>query len=273
MSDCIVGRGRAGFTAVELTVAMAVVLILGVLAFPYVSGMCSQAREVREMSGAKRSVAAWMSHASENNGEVLPGYRADPNATNASGKPLGFPMNARYPYRLAPYLNYELKGSLLVNNQEKLKTEYSISVAPSFGINLTFLGGDYGSGSDLRPSAENEAVYGKFAVMRTAEIHRPSRLIVFASARFDDPSAGGQVEGYNAIKSPYFQGRRWPAAYNEKRPYWEFGNVHFRFRGKAVCAMADGHIELLGYDEMLDMTRWSNQAAQENNPEWTLRPM
>lgn len=266
-------KARSAFTVVELGVAMAIILILAVVAFPYVSGMCSQARQVREMSGAKRSVAAWVSHAAENNGEVLAGYRADPSAKNADGKSLGFPMNARYPYRLAPYLNYELKGSLLVNKQEKLATEYTISVAPSFGINLTFVGGDFGSGSDLRPTAENLAAYGNFAVMRMAEIHSPSRLIIFASARFQDPSVGGQTEGYNAVKSPYFQGRRWPSAYDEKRPYWEFGNVHFRFRDKAVCAMADGHIELLTYDDMLDMTRWSNQAAQENNPEWSLRPM
>ncbi|GAB4173244.1 MAG: hypothetical protein Fur0032_12840 [Terrimicrobiaceae bacterium] len=273
MGDRSIIKRTGGFTVVELGVAMAVILILAVVSFPYVSGMCSQAREVREMSGAKRSIAAWLSHATENNGEVLAGYRADPMAQTADGKPLGFPMNARYPYRLAPYLNYELKGSLLVNNQEKLKTEYSISVAPSFGINLTFVGGDYGSGSDLKPTAENLAQFGNFAVLRVAEIHRPSRLIVFASARFQDPSLGGQTEGYNAVKSPYFHGRRWPAAYDEKRPYWEFGNLHFRFRGKAVCAMADGHVEMLSYEDMLDMTRWSNQAAIEDNPEWTLQPM
>jgi prepilin-type processing-associated H-X9-DG protein len=46
--------------------------------------------------------------------------------------------------------------------------------------------------------------------------------------------------------------------------------VHLRFKNKAICAMADGHVERLGYDELLDMTRWANPAAQVNNPEWTV---
>lgn len=260
---------RRAFTVLELLAAIAIVLTLAVIAFPYFTGMCSQARAVREMNGAKRAVSAWLNHAAENNGQILEGYKSDPSARNGRGQPLAFPTNARYPYRLAPYLNYELRGSLLVNNQAALTSDYEISVAPSFGINLTFVGGDHGSGSDLRPTQENLDRHGQFVVTRLPQIHAPARLIVFASARFEDPGSG-KKEGYNAIKSPFFAARRWPSTYDENQPYYDFGNVHLRFKNRAVCAMADGHVEMLDYDQLLDMTRWSNQAAADNNPDWTI---
>lgn len=50
-----------------------------------------------------------------------------------------------------------------------------------------------------------------------------------------------------------------------KPPGW-WGNVDPRWDGKAVVACLDGHSELLSLRELTDMTRWSNAAATEGNP-------
>jgi len=262
----------SGFTLIELLAAAGIVAMLAVIAYPVAANCIGRSRAATEMAGARRAVSAWLSHAAENNGSILPGYQADLAAVNGRGEKLGFPANARYVFRLAPYLNYELKGSLLVNRQSQLRDDYEMSMAPSFGINLTFVGGDFGGGSDLVPSEANLNTYGKFVVTRLGEIHSPSKLIVFASARIND--SGGRVqEGYNAIKSPRLTAERWGRTYRESAPYYEFGAIHPRFGGRAVCAMADGHVELLGIDDLRDMRRWSNQAAAADDPDWTLRPL
>ena len=42
--------------------------------------------------------------------------------------------------------------------------------------------------------------------------------------------------------------------------------IDYRFNGKAVSACLDGHVELLGPEEMQDMRRWSNLAALADDP-------
>lgn len=261
-----------GFTLLEVMVTVGILLGLAAISYPVAQSCINRGRLAAEIAGARRVAAAWISHAAENNQAILPGYQMDASAVNARGQKLGFPANARYVFRLAPYLDYQLKGSLLVNDQKKIVDDYEISMAPSFGINLTFVGGDYGGGSDLVPSEANFATYGKFAVSRLGEIHAPAKLIVFASARITD-SRGRVQEGYNAIKSPRLTGERWGETYRESAPYYEFGGVHPRFGGRAVCAMADGHIALLSIDELRDMRRWSNLAAIADDPNWTLQPL
>ena len=257
---------------VEILVTISIVAMLGAIAVPAIQGSREKAKCAKEIAGARHAVSAWQSYATDNNGIVLPGYKSEPGVVNARGEALRFPVSARYVFRLAPYLDYRLRGTLLVNKQEGLTSDYSMSVAPSFGLNLTFAGGDFGSGSDLQPNEANFATYGKFVVTRLAEIHAPGKFIVFSSARFKDASLG-QSEGYNAVRSPFFQMRRWPASYNEAGADYDFGNVHLRFDGRAVCAMADGHVELLDYAQLEDMRRWSNQAAQADDPDWTLQAL
>lgn len=264
-------RCRA-FTILEILAAMGIVLILAAVIYPIATNCIGRAEAAAEVAGARKAISAWAAYASENNNEILPGYAMDPGARNASGKAVSFPANARYVFRLAPYLNYELKGSLLVNDQKHITDDYHMSMAPSFGLNITFVGGDFGGGSDMQPTDANFNTYGKFVVTRLSEIHAPSKLVVFASARVTD-SAGRVEKGYNAIKSPHLMSNRWGQEYRESLPYYVFGNVHPRFDGKAVCAMADGHVELLTLEDLRDMRRWSNQAAINDDPNWTLQSL
>jgi len=257
---------------VELLATTGIVLALAAVVMPVAGSCLDKGREASEIAGARQAVAAWRSYSGENNNQILPGYQMDSSAVNARGQALSFPANARYVFRLAPYLNFRLKGTLLVNDQERISDDYETSMAPSFGINLTFVGGDFGGGSDLQPSDANFATYGRFVVTNLNEIHSPSKLLVFASARITD-SKGRVEEGYNAVKSPRLTSERWIGSYDEKRPYYDFGAVHPRFNNRAVCAMADGHVELLSIEDLRDMRRWSNQAAESDDPNWTLQQL
>lgn len=261
-----------GFSLVELLVTTGIILSLAAAVIPVASSCIEKGRAAREIAGARRAVIAWRTCAMENNQMILPGYQADWSAVNAKGKILSFPANARYVFRLAPYLDFQIKGTLLVNDQIRIQDDYEMSMAPSLGINLTFVGGDYGGGSDLVPSDANFATYGKFAVTNLNEIHAPSKLLVFASARITD-SQNRIQEGYNAIKSPRLTSNRWLGTYEEKRPYYDFGAVHPRFQNRAVCAMADGHVEMLGIEDLRDMRRWSNQAAMADDPDWLIQAL
>lgn len=266
---------NSAFTLVELLVVVGIICILAALVFPLWKNLESKMQVAAEISGARNAIRGWQSYASENNGMLLRGYLSFADSMkaevkNIKGQALSFPVSARYVFRLAPYLSGQLKGSLLVNDQKKLTDDYSISMAPSFGLNLTFVGGDYGSGSDLIPSDASFATYGKFVVQRLHEIHSPSKLIVFASSRINEPDA---MDGYNAVKSPYLLEKRWADSYQEKQPYYDYGAIHPRFDGKAACAMADGHVALLAFEELFDMRRWSNQAAEADDPNWTLHPL
>lgn len=230
---------------------------------------------MKEISGARAAIAGWQTYAAENDGMVLPGYLSSVPThpmTKApvykiDGSEVGYPSKIRYPYRLAPYLDYRLKDTLLVNKQANLTSEYEVSMMPSLGLNITFVGGDWGGGSDLQPTDKNFADYGQFVVTRISQIHSPGKLLVFSSARYEG------AEGYNAVKSPYLRSGRWGGEYNESLPYYDFGNVHPRYGDRSVCAMADGHVELLTIDQLRDMRRWSNQAAEADDPNWTLNSL
>jgi len=178
---------KRGFTLVEMLVAIGVILVLAVVGIPVGASCIENAKAAKEIAGGRNLVSAWMSYAADNNGSVLPGYLSMSQATaakvtNKNGSQLVFPTSARYPFRLAPYLDYQLKGNILINKQVGLVDDYEISMAPSLGLNLTFVGGDFGGGSDLVPNDANYAMYGKFVVTNINEIYAPSKLLVFASA-------------------------------------------------------------------------------------------
>jgi hypothetical protein len=42
-----------------------------------------------------------------------------------------------------------------------------------------------------------------------------------------------------------------------------------RYGGKAVVVTLDGHAEALTRDQLKDMRRWCDEAASQDNPNWT----
>jgi prepilin-type N-terminal cleavage/methylation domain-containing protein len=266
---------RSAFTLVELLVSISIIAVLASLGFAATAAVKRAGNQTREISAGRQLIAAYLLAASSNNGELLPAYEGDSVASNESGDTLRGPAANRYPWRLAPFLDNKIFGTLLVNGQEELGRDakrelldYLVSFAPTFGINGTFVGGNF-SGS-FAPGGLSEKKFGKVCVRRVTDPVSPQRLIVFCSAH------------YNGLDSKPYLGHHFVSAPNERYKIWtdapfsedieanKFGHVHPRFDGRAVVVMFDGHTELLTIEQLRDMRYWSNQAAENDDPNFRI---
>lgn len=267
-------RARGGFSLIELLVVVAIVAVLAALTLLVANGIRSKASMGKEISAGRQLMTAYHAYAAAHDGELLPGY-GDFSANDEQGNPVHSPVNCRYPWRLAPYFNYEMRVLWGNNHEDRLSKLaagsrdsyiYGVSVQPALGINAAFVGGDY---QTLPPNkAKTSERYGQFCVTRTIQAAKPQMLIVFASAGAN--YEGERLSGYFKVEAPKLTGANWKRTNAERPEPEDVGHVDFRYEGKAVAAMLDGHVELLGFDQMRDMRRWSNQAGLANNPDWTL---
>ena len=262
-----------GFTLVELLVVIGIIAVLLGILLPSLGAARRQARAVRELAALRQVMGAYQMYANENKGRLLPGFWNGGPVGNGRGGNVTFPAAARYPWRLAPYLNYNVFGTLLVNEQETVigrqfsrspGYEYMVSLYPSFGINATFVGGNFLTG--LMPTPTAVQAFGQFVATRMTDVRRPSELIVFASARVRGDH--GPYEGHHLIEPPATTTRTWVAEYKESNPPEQWGFVHPRHRGRAAVGLLDGHAELFDLGQLQDMRHWSHQATE---PEWMLK--
>src|SRR4029077_9789241 len=79
-----------------------------------------KARTIEEMSSAKQLVLGAQIYADENDDDVFPGYVSDGNARDDLGNTLTFPVNARYPWRISPYLSQSFETIYCADNRNKL---------------------------------------------------------------------------------------------------------------------------------------------------------
>jgi len=265
-------RRVAGFTLIELLVVIAIIGVLSSLLLPALSRARVRAAAINEVNSARQLLLAWQLYADDHAGRVLPGYRYGFAAFDRAGRPVEHPINARYPWRLAPYLanNFEV---MYVNRNRALlhdfagadedRYTYAASVFPSLGVNSIFVGGD---DLVLPPTPKAFERYGNFCVVNVAEVRRPTQLIAFASARarFE----GDLAEGFYRVEAPYLARRVWAGQYAEESPAEQFGFVHPRFNRRAVIGAIDGHAESLSFELLQDMQRWANPA---DRPDWTLQ--
>lgn len=260
----------AAFTLVELLVTIAIIAVLATVSTAAYFKMREKARMVTEVSAARNLIAAYLLYPADHGGQVMPGYQSDPDAADLDGNPLPSPLNARYPWRLAA-LAPRIDGIMLFNGNESAldskDSDYLVSVMPNLGLNAVLLGGHFGSGSPLPPSPRLIEAYGKFHLTHLSEAETPENLIVFASAR-----SGKGKPGYFEIRPPRLTGPVWTSGkFKEDTPAHQHGFVDFRYNGSAVTACLAGNVQLLTEKELRDMRRWSNQAARENDPDFTIR--
>jgi type II secretory pathway pseudopilin PulG len=193
----------AGITLIETILSVGIIAVLAGLIAVAVKGAWDKARSVRELGAARNLMTAYLAYAGDNNGRPLPGVVEEPTtighpaAVDRAGHPLGGYLAKRWPYRLAPYFNYEYPGVAVVNDSladfrkqtTPAMSEYVASVQPSLGLNTTFVGGNY-SFHHAEPQVNEDAQsYGSFCVTRLGQAVKSSTLIVFVSARFK-PTAG-----------------------------------------------------------------------------------
>ncbi len=267
------GDNRLAFTMVELLVAVAIIALLAGLSLAGWSAAVENTKKTAELSAARQIMVAYLRYPVDNNGRLMPGIDTTPVKGESGNLQAGY-ISKRWPARLGELLDYRYEGVALVN--EALDNYiasgadgYIATLYPSFGLNTTFVGGNYDTHFGEPIVGQDEATYGQFAVTRLNQAVQPSTLIVFVSA--SSIGAGGTpTYGNFYVRSPGSQGVNWPANYNENTNPISTGFVHTRWDGKAIAAHLDGSVALLDYGELQDMTRWSNQAAKAGDPNWAL---
>ncbi len=240
--------------------------------------MSPEARKAVELSAARQLITAYHAHAADNRGRLLPGQadafnlKSEP-VYNLQGQKLSSPVDARYPWRLVPYLNRTVEGTILVNESITESQawrvgglyDYMVSAYPSFGMNATYVGTD----SAYRNSKGEVLGYNPYSIQRLGQAVSAGQLIVFASAA-GAGDKGELLHGYLEVRAPFDAVKKtsWPAEpENPTDPV--LGHVHLRWGGRAVVAHLDSSVKLLGAAELRDMRRWANPAALAGNPDWT----
>ncbi len=257
-----------GFTLVELLVVVAVIAILSSLLLPAVARARRKARIIEELSASRQLMFAVQMYSADNSDLVFQGYARDINAKDEQGNLLPFPANARYPWRLSPYLSQSFETIYCADNRRKLDElrkldraayVYSVSVFPSLGINSYFIGGN----ETEFPAELVNARFGSGTVIKKmSDIRRPTELMAFTSAR--SSVSGNDANGYYQVTPPCLKERIWTTEWDAAATPKDWGFVAPRFDLKAVTSMVDGHAQLLGLPGLQDMAHWCNTADSSN---------
>ncbi|MEO1278804.1 MAG: type II secretion system protein [Planctomycetota bacterium] len=273
---------RAGFTLIELLVVIAIIAVLISILLPSLGAARGVAKATRELAAAQQTMVAFQLYAQDNDGRYLSGMpdvrdvigRGAP--VDGQGNPIADPLIAqRYPWRLAPYLDYDFRGlysdekTLTALRERYLDYIYTVSLFPSLGMNVAYVGGSVNHLGD----STSQRVFGKVFLERDDQANRPSEVIAFASARFRGPLTVAELpepEGFFRVEAPTF-GVGWQESYDPdaEAPGVNSGFLSLRHGNKAVTVMLDGHAEIRGWDDLRDMRRWADQATSED---WVPEP-
>jgi len=258
---------------VELLVVIGIIAILASMLLPALAHARRRARMVEEISTARQLALGMQLYALENSDAILAGYSTDPAARDDRGELLSYPVNARYPWRLSPFLAQSFETIYCADNRaylRKLRSAnreeyvYAASVYPSLGINSYFLGGNE---TEFPAAAANDRFGSGTVVTRVGEVVRPSDLFAFVSAR--SATSGLNANGYFQVQPPYLTGRRWAAEWDPRAAPKDWGFVAPRYSQRAVAAAMDGHASVQSLKVLQDMRRWCNRA---DHPDFVLKP-
>ena len=262
----------SGFSLTEILVTSGIIAVLALAGAGACQSILSKRAKVQELAAGKTLITAYLTCAADNDGRYLPGMDFSVNK-------IAFPpenrevtvMHAanRYPFRLAPYFEYQLEGTVLLSgNREHIAKiakpgtpmhDYVVSAFPSFGINYYFVGGCLNGTGGL--------TYPNECVSRTAQ--GGGSLLVFASGGATDGMT--RVEGFNILTPPQLYAAAWSGiAWKKGSDPGLYGNVDARHEGKAVCAFLDGSVRLLSIEELRDMQLWNRNAAEQKDPAYTI---
>ncbi|MCR9218368.1 MAG: type II secretion system GspH family protein [bacterium] len=266
--------GDRAFTLIELLVVVAVIsLLIGVL-LPALGNARASARGLAELAAGRSLMQGMNLYANDHNYKTLPGFQDPGLLYDEIGRPITFSeVRKRYPWRLLPYMDYQLEGGVLVGEQTALldrrgsETQagvpefdyyYGVSVYPSLGYNARYVGGD---ASEV--VGNPQAFYNLTKpVFRITRARSGSTLITFASAR--NNQLVDATQGFHKVIAPGPD-----ATFDRGRQPVTFGHVDPRWSNRAAAAFLDGHAEYLKVDQLTDMRYWANEARSRNDPDWS----
>jgi len=262
---------RSGFTLIELLVVIGIIALLAGIALPVMNSVQRKTRATVETNSARQIVAAYLAYAADNDGDLLPGYLAGASVEFPNGDVGAGPEAERYPWRLAPYLQWnaeiyminDLKKSVASMDPQSTQYRYMVSLAPALGLNTYCVGG-YQTATTML--AKNDVA------TRLGSIERP--IVAFISSRTKTSATSGAQSGNVAgsffVRPPIFGGVKWKAgAFDEKKASLDYGNVDFRHSGKAVAAFLDGAVRMMDIEELRDMRLWARNA---DSPSYSVKP-
>lgn len=265
---CSHGRLRferlSAFTLIELLVVIAIIAVLSGLGFAGLSKAQEYGRRANEIAAAKSLIGGYLNNAHDNDGVLMPGHiQSEDPITLPNGDELTDEEAKRYPWRLAPYIDWNITGIYLINRTKNALAgldpdswmyRYRVALSPAMGMNAYCVGGFY-DGGDLLCDED--------VITRLSQAARPSKTIAFISTRYK--MGAENMEGYFYARPPNSGHLKWAtASYSESATSDKYGFVHFRYGKKAICVFLDGHTEMLGVDDLRDMRLWAPKAETAN---------
>jgi hypothetical protein len=125
-------------------------------------------------------------------------------------------------------------------------------------MNLYFVGGSYESDVLDMP---------KECATRMGQVSKPSSMLVFASAGYG--SGEKKVDGFYKLEPPNKRVTVWSGSEDADdagdKPPGDYGNIDFRYHGRAVCAFLDGSVRMLAPRQLRDMRLWNRNAQDEDD--------